>query len=89
MKQRLYHISPFIIAAVILLIVIVIGFVLLRHSGWEVLFLIFYLPVFFALLGIDWLIKLITDNTLYVWIIEIVLIITAYFWLPLPGLGVR
>jgi hypothetical protein len=89
MKQsRLYHISPFIIAAVVTLIVIIVGYVMLRHTGWSVIFLIFYGPVLFALLGIDWFIKLITDRVLYIWIIEIILIVIALIWIPLPGLGV-
>lgn len=78
-RKWLYIISPCILAAVFSLFIIVSSYLSLNRSGgWSYLPMMIFIPVLFIMLVIDVFVKLITKkNVLYVWLIEIVLIIAV------------
>jgi len=76
-RALVYHFSPCVIAAIISLIGIIVGFAE-SSCGWSFLFLIILVPALFILIGVDWLVKTMTKGKiLYIWIIEVVLIAIA------------
>ena len=81
-RNWLYIISPCIIAAVFSLLVIISSYLSVNRSGgWSYLPMMIFIPVLFIMLVIDVFVKLIAKkNVLYVWLIEIVLIIAVIFF---------
>jgi len=70
----MYHCSPFMLAALLCLIPIVFGLITITASNGLSLFLIF-LPALLLLLGVDYVIKSLTNgNVNYVWLIEAVVV---------------
>ena len=81
-RSWLYYISPCMLAIVICVIGIIAGFASMQSSGgWSYILVIIFAPAIFILLGVDWLVKTITKgNILYIWIIEVIVIIIMIFW---------
>jgi hypothetical protein len=88
-KHWLYYTTPCILASVIAIIISIIGIIDVSQSGdYRIILVSFLLPTLCISLGLDWLVKKITkDNLLYVWIIEIILIVIIYRFLPVGRLS--
>ena len=71
-KHWLYYITPFILAAVICLIGIIEGLTIsMGPHGYNIILAIVSAVALILLLGVDYFIKFLTNGkTLYVWIIE-------------------
>jgi hypothetical protein len=76
-KHWLYYISPCILASVICAIGIFTGFAKMESSdGWSFIAVIIFVPTLAILLVADFLVKMLTKgNLLYIWIIEIIVIV--------------
>jgi hypothetical protein len=83
-KRWSYYTTPCILVSVIAFIVAVIGLASIEEGeGFSIVFLFFFFPASFILMTVDWLVKKITKgNLLYIWIIEIILIIIGVMCLP-------
>lgn len=83
-KTWLYYITPCILAAVIAFIITIIGLVDVSQSGdFDIILVFFFLPALCMFLGLDWLVKkIINGNLLYIWIIEIILIVIVVICFP-------
>ena len=70
-KHWLYYIRPCLSAAAICAFEIVRSIADLEHSeGWSFLTIIFLGPTLVLLLVADFIVRMVTDNLLYIWIIE-------------------
>lgn len=74
--------TPCILAAAICVIEILRSIANLKHSdGWSFLTLIIFGPVLAIILVGDFIVKMVTDNLLYIWIIEGIIIAIIIFGL--------
>ncbi len=89
-KHWLYYISPCILASVICLLGIIAGFAGLHSSGgWSFIAVLMFAPALPVLLIADWLVKTFTKGrVLYIWIIELILIVIGMFFFPQYRAGV-
>ena len=74
-------VSPCVMAIAFCLLVILVSlFNIEKSGGWSFLGAIIFFPALFVLLLLDFVVKLIfKTNTLYVWLIELVIIIVGVF----------
>jgi len=81
-RPWLFHISTCMLTAVFCVVGIIIGIVGGQGAGgWSFLMAIILMPVLFALLLADFLIKALTKgNVLYIWIIEAVVVAIFIIW---------
>lgn len=82
-KHWLYYISPCILASVICIIGIVTGLASMQSSGgWSFISVIIFGPALAILLVADFLVKMLTKgNLLYIWIIEVIIVVIMILWL--------
>lgn len=79
-KHWLYYITPCIMASAIVLIFCIMGLV---EGGFGIIPLFFCLPVLCVFIALDWLVKKITKGKLlYIWIIEIILVVIGVMCVP-------
>ena len=79
-KSWLYYITPCIMAAAIVLIFSIMG---LAEGGFGIILFVFCLPALCIFIALDWLVKKITKGKLlYIWIIEIILIVIGVMCVP-------
>ena len=73
--------SPCVISIAFCLLAILVSlFSMEKSAGWSFLGAIIFFPALFVLLLMDFIVKLIfKTNTLYVWLVELVLIIIGVF----------
>ena len=81
-KHWLYYISPCILASVICIIGIVAGFAGMQSSGgWSFIAVIIFGPALAILLVADFLVKILTKGRLlYIWIIEVIIVVILILW---------
>jgi hypothetical protein len=81
-KNWLYYISPCILASVICVIGIITGLAALQSSGgWSFIAVMIFGPALVILFVADILVKMLTKgNLLYIWIIEIIIVIITILW---------
>lgn len=82
-KHWLYYISPCILASVICVIGIITGLVGMQSSGgWSFIAVIIFGPALAILLVADFGVKVLTKgNLLYIWIIEVIIVVIMILWL--------
>jgi hypothetical protein len=80
-RPPFYYISPCLIAAAICVIGIVWGLAYIKGSdGWSLIFVVMFASALLILLIADLVVKLlVTKRVLYIWLIEIVLVVIAVF----------
>ena len=83
-KPWLYYITPCILAALIALFFTIIGIVDNSQSGgYSFILVFFFLPALCICIPLDWLVKKFTKGKLlYIWIIEIILMIIGLMCFP-------
>jgi len=79
-RPWLYYISPFVLVIIVSLIPISIALL------DDMMVLVLFVPVALLLLGCDYFIKWVTrSRTLYIWIIESILIVLFFVWVSYMG----
>ncbi|HEY8896685.1 MAG TPA: hypothetical protein VIM79_17800 [Niastella sp.] len=79
-KHWLYYITPCTLASVIVLIFCIMG---LAEGGFGIIPFFFGLPALCILIALDWLVKKITKGKLlYIWIIELILVVIGVMCIP-------
>lgn len=88
-KHWLYYITPCILASLLALVFTIMGLVDSNYSGGNSVILVFFLlPALLVLLLADWLVKSLTKGKLlYIWIIELILVVIGLMCLSQFRMG--